>query len=74
MTIASPGGTYIGNDMKLHDCECSACERLRCNALRELVREVIDAAEGDIRRDPGPSEILAESGWYARAKSAIGER
>jgi hypothetical protein len=41
--------------------------------LRTLVQEVIGAGNGDIRRDPSPTDILAETGWYQRAKTALGE-
>lgn len=39
--------------------------------LRGLVCEVWDSGSGDIRYDPGPSEILAETGWYQRAAPTV---
>lgn len=40
--------------------------------LRTLVREAFDAADGDIRRSQEPNSIMAETGWYKRAKEALG--
>lgn len=56
-------GVTVGDIREWHD---------EMERLRDLVREVIYAGQGDIRTDAGPAEILAETKWYDRAKEAIG--
>jgi len=41
-------------------------------SLRDLVKEAVLAADGDIRSTANPISILAESGWFKRAKEEIG--
>lgn len=66
----------LATDLEMAQAAIATLKKVRSDneaeigRLRALVQEVIDSASGDIRRVPGPSEILAESGWYTRAKIA----